>query len=93
MLSKRCLNGLRTPGPPSVSTNIRHMGRQNVSQRAPVASYSCIITSKALFLQAKRYRMAYNNRNMLLKMVRVQDIVLEYKRHYKIFCVNGKIQD
>lgn len=24
--------------------------------------------------------MAYNNRNMLLKMVRVQDIVLEYKK-------------
>lgn len=41
----------------------------------------CIVLGLKYIFAKQASRMAYNNRNTLLKIIRVQDIVLEQKRH------------
>ena len=55
--------------------------RSNTVLFLPESAYLCRISYKMRIFVKNPFVMAYNNRNTLLKMVRVQNIVLEQKRH------------
>ena len=55
--------------------------RSNMVLFLPESAYLCRISYKMRIFVKNPFVMAYNNRNTLLKMVRVQNIVLEQKRH------------